>query len=175
MLFNLAGVVIAGIAAAGSIMLVFRALGKRPPGWLTPAAAGLAMIVFHLWNEYTWFERIAEGLPEQVVVAERYSYESILQPWTLVRPRINRFAAVDRSTIRKNQQAPGYVMADILLVGRLDPTARITQVYDCRQARRTDVSESTKVDARGLPVDASWIDAERDHELFRLICEGSRS
>jgi hypothetical protein len=171
MLFNLIGIVVAGVAAAGSIMLVFRVLRRRPPGWLVPIAAGFAMIAFHLWNEYTWFGRVAEGLPEQVIVAERYTYESILQPWTLVQPRINRFAAVDRSTIRRNEQAPGYVMADILLVGRLDRTARITQLYDCREARRTDVIAATEVDERGLPVNATWIDAERDRNLFRLICE----
>jgi hypothetical protein len=174
MLFNLIGVIVAGIASAGSVMLVFRIMRRRPPGWLVPATAGLAMITFHLWNEYTWFERVAEGLPEQVVVAERYTYESALQPWTLVRPRINRFAAVDRSTIRRNEQAPGYVMADVLLVGRLDPTARITQLYDCRQARRTDVGASTNVDERGVPLDANWIDAETDHKLFRLICENAQ-
>lgn len=174
MLFNLVGVIVAGIAAAGSIMLVFRIMRRRPPRWLVPVAAGLAMIVFHLWNEYTWFDRVAGGLPEQVVVAEHYTYESALQPWTLVRPRINRFAAVDRSTIRRNEQAPGYVMADVLLVGRLDPTARVTQLYDCQAARRTDIGASTKVDERGLPVDATWIDAETDRNLFRLICEDTQ-
>lgn len=174
MLFNLVGVVVAGIAAAGSIMLVFRIMRRRPPSWLVPIAAGLAMIVFHLWNEYTWFDRVATALPEGLVVAERYTYENVLQPWTLVRPRVNRFTVIDRSTIRRNEHAPGYVMADVLLIGRLDRTARVTQLYDCREARRTDIDASTEVDERGLPVDATWIDAEADRNLFRLVCEDAQ-
>ena len=171
MLFNLIGVVVTGVAVAGAILLFFRTIGKRPPSWLLPIAAGSAMFIFHLWNEYTWFDRVTARLPDHVVVAESYSYESLLQPWTLLQPRINRFAAVDRSSIRQNGRAPGYVMADVLLVGRLDPAAKVTQLYDCEKERHTGIGASTRVDERGLPIEATWIKTGRDQVLFRLICE----
>ncbi|MEZ5933875.1 MAG: hypothetical protein R3F54_18380 [Alphaproteobacteria bacterium] len=174
MLFNLIGMVVAGVAAAGCVLLACRLVRKRPPKWLLPMVAGAAMLSFHLWNEYSWFDRVTRGLPERMQVAERYTYESLLQPWTLLVPRINRFTAVDRGSIRRNERAPGYVMADILLVKRLDPAVKLTQLYDCRQARRTDILSSTEVDERGLPVNASWIDTERDHAVFRAICDEGR-
>ncbi len=173
MLFNLIGTIATGIAAAGTLMLIAKVTRRRLPRWLLPAAAGFAMLGFHLWNEYTWFDRVVSALPDHVVVAEHYTYESVLQPWTLLRPRINRFLAIDRTTIRRNDQAPGYVMADILLVGRLNPTAKVTQLYDCRAGRRTDIGPKTAVDERGVPVDTIWINATRDGILFQLICNGA--
>lgn len=171
MLFNLIGTFVIGIAAAGTIMLIYRVSGRQAPGWLMPAAAGVAMLSFHLWNEYTWFDRTSKALPGQVTVAKRYAYQSVLQPWTLVAPRINRFTAVDRSSIRRNEQAPGYVMAEILLVARLDQTAKVTQIYNCDEALRTDVNASSSVDERGLPLDADWIASEIDDSLFQIVCE----
>ena len=126
MLFNLISTVIAGVAAAGAMMLVFRILGRKRPGWVIPITAGTAMLLFHIWNEYTWFERVSKTLPEEVAVAESYGYGTALQPWTLVWPRINRFTAIDRTSIRHNEKTPGYVMADILLVKRLHATAKAT-------------------------------------------------
>ncbi|MGI9437095.1 MAG: hypothetical protein ACR2Q4_20065 [Geminicoccaceae bacterium] len=171
MLFNLIGTFIVGIAAAGSIMLTFLLLRRPAPRWMLPAAAGAAMLGFHLWNEYTWFDRTATALPDHVVVAQHYTYATPFQPWTLLIPRVNRFSALDRASIRRNDKAPDYVMADILLVTRLAQTAKVTQIYDCGQIRRAEVSVSSRVDDRGLPVDATWTSYEADEPLFKLVCD----
>ncbi len=173
MLFNLIGTFIVGIAAAGSVMLTSLLLRRPSPRWLLPTAAGAAMLGFHLWNEYTWFDRTATALPDHVVVARSYTYETPFQPWTLLMPRINRFSALDRASIRRNDQAPDYVMADIFLVTRLAETAKVTQIYDCVQAKRTEVSASMSVDERGLPVDATWTSSKADERLFELVCDQS--
>lgn len=173
MLFNLVGTFLVGIAAVGSIMLIFLVLRRPAPRWLLPFAAGAGMLGFHLWNEYTWFDRTATALPDHVVVAKSYTYETPFQPWTLLMPRINRFAAVDRASIRRHDEAPDYVMADIFLVTRLAETAKVTQIYDCVQARRTEVSASMSVDERGLPVDAAWTPSEADEPLFKMVCDRS--
>ncbi|MGI9508359.1 MAG: hypothetical protein ACR2QJ_03295 [Geminicoccaceae bacterium] len=170
MLFNLLGTIIVGIAAAGTVMLAHRLFGRRPAGWMVPVAAGGAMLAFHIWNEYTWFERTADVLPDDVVVAQSYDYKTPFQPWTLLVPRINRFTALDQGSIRRNDKAPDYVMADVFLVKRLDPTAKVTQIYDCRGARRADVDPGSSVDERGLPVDAAWTDTDLNTPLFKLVC-----
>ena len=151
MFFNLVSTFVTGIAAAGTVMLVFRLFGRRSPRWLLPAVAGAAMFGFHLWNDYSWFDRTATALPDHVVVAERYDYRSVLQPWTLLMPRTNRFTALDRTSIRRHDAAPDYVMADVILVMRRQSTAKVTQIYDCSGIRRTDVSASLAVDEHGLP------------------------
>lgn len=173
MLLGLISTFVIGIGAAGAVMLLFRLSGRKAPGWLAPTVAGTAMLGFHLWNEYSWFERTSTALPSHVVVAERYTYRSLWQPWTLLVPRINRFTALDRSSIRRHQRAPGYVMADIFLVTRLDRTAKVTQIYDCQERRRTDVTPSSTIDDNGLPRDALWIASAGDEPLFRLVCGSS--
>ena len=174
MLFNLVSTFTTGIAAAGTVMLIFRLLGRRSPRWLLPGVAGAAMFGFHLWNEYSWFDRTATALPDHMVVAERYDYRSVLQPWTLLVPRTDRFSALDRASLRRHDAAPDYVMADVVLVMRLQPTAKVTQIYDCDGIRRTDVSASLAVDERGLPLEAAWIASDADDALFRLVCDSSR-
>ncbi len=173
MLLSLIATFVIGIGAAGAVTLLFRLSGQKTPGWLAPSVAGAAMFGFHLWNDYSWFERTSTALPGHVIVAERYTYRSAWQPWTLLAPRINRFMALDRSSIRRHQRAPGYVMADLFLVTRLDRTAKITQIYDCDARRRTVVSPSSPVDENGLPVDAPWIASDGDEALFQLVCGSS--
>ena len=173
MLFNLLGTFIVGIAAGGTVMLIHRIIGRKPASWLVPVAAGSAMLAFHIWNEYTWFERTTDALPEDVVVTQSYSAQTMLQPWTLLVPKINRFTALDRGSIRRNDKAPDYVMADVFLVKRLDQTAKVTQIYDCRGGRRTEVDASTSVDEQGLPVDAAWTESDIDAPLFKMVCSSS--
>lgn len=173
MLFNLVSTFVTGIGAAGAVMLIFRILRRPSPRWLLPAVAGASMLGFHLWNEYSWFDRTATALPDHVVVAQQYDYRSVLQPWTLLVPRINRFAALDRSSIRRHDKAPDYVMADVILVTRLQPTAKVTQIYDCDGVRRTDVHGSSAVDEQGVPLDAVWTASNTDDSLFKLVCGSS--
>ena len=58
--------VFAGIACAGVAMLVNVFTGRRVPKWMTPVAAGGGMGAMTISNEYTWFDRTAERLPDGV-------------------------------------------------------------------------------------------------------------
>lgn len=171
MLLTLIGTFVAGIAAAGMTMLVFRVLNRPSPRWVVPVVAGVAMLTFNIWNEYAWYERAANALPQHVIVAERNTYESILQPWTLLFPRINQFIALDRTSIRHNKQAEGFVIADTYIVTRLESVVKQKQIYDCDNARRADVTRSVVADERGLPTNLQWNSfKERTNSLFKLVC-----
>ena len=58
-------------SGAAGIMMMIRLFIKKLPKWLVPAAAGLGMIGFQVYSEYTWFSHTRSLLPESaVVVAE---------------------------------------------------------------------------------------------------------
>lgn len=170
MIWNLIGTLVLGVTAASIVLILFRVLGRPVPRWLLPAAAGIAMLGFLVWTDYAWFGRTEAALPANVVVAEGHASSSVLQPWTLIVPRIDRFSAVDTEAIRRNPQAPDLAMADVYLVARWNPTIRAHQLYDCATPRRADVGLDLKVDALGRPIDPPWVKLPPDDPVRRVVC-----
>jgi hypothetical protein len=164
-LFLLFGMISLGLGTAGVVMLGFRAVGRRAPRWMPPLAAGVAMMSFYIWMEYAWFHRIANQLSGRIVVVETYSRSAWWQPWSLIHPQIVRFSAIDRRSV----EAVGDELArvEMWLVDRFTGSAQVSQVYDCAEARRLDVTENTRFDTRGRPVGGDWrrVAADDPHRL----------
>jgi hypothetical protein len=173
MILPLFAAIFTGLGAAGLALAVPRLFGRRAPKWLAPVAAGAAIFAFTLWNEYSWFERTAGALPDGVEVAATYTSSSLLQPWTLVVPRINRFAAVDRAGARRNPELPDLMLADVLLFARFEPLRRLPHLFDCAGGRRAEVTPETSFAEDGAPVDPGWIDAGTDDPLVAAACRGA--
>ncbi len=163
MFFMLIATFAAGIVAAGIALAAPRLVGKRAPRHLPPVAAGVAMFAFMLWNEYSWFDRSVEALPEGVEVAASYPYSNALQPWTLIAPRVNRFAAVDVGGARRNADLPDQVMADVLLFSRFEEAVMLPQVFDCAATRRADAAVGPSLE---------WVDVDPDDPLLNAACGG---
>ena len=159
-----------GLCAAGFIWLVYRTLARKPPRFLIPLAAGAAMITYNIWSEYTWYERTLAGLPAHIQVVRAIPYESAWQPWTLVFPRVDRLIAIDGSQTRRNENLPDFVLTELVLAKRHDPTVTVLQMYDCKQAQRTDVAAAAGFDQDGLPLEALWEAVDRQGPLFQAVC-----
>ncbi len=170
MLFELLATVAAGFAGAGVAMLLRRLSGGRLPRYLVPGTAGVAMFAFLIWNEYTWYPRTAAALPEDVVVYSSYPERIAWRPWTLLAPVTERFAAVDRGSIRRNENLPSQVMADVILVGRRAPVARLPVLVDCDGPRRAEIPGAAEFDADGALVDANWTELPPDDPLAGAVC-----
>ncbi len=173
MLIGLFGTLILGIAVVGCLMFVNKLTGKRLPRWIFPVGAAIGMLTFHIWNEYTWFERTASELPAHVAVGETYTTSNMLQPWTYVFPRINRFSAVDLASLRTNDKAPGYRLVEVYLATRFTPTAVTRQLFDCETPRRMLVSASQEFGDDGLPKDPVWENLPADDRLRTEVCAGT--
>jgi len=168
MFFMLIATFAAGVVAAGVALIVPRLIGKRAPRHLPPVAAGLAMFGFMIWNEYSWFDRTVESFPPDVRVAATYTSSSALQPWTLIKPRINRLAVVDMARAKRNPAMPDLVMAEVLLITRFEDTASVMQLFDCAGSRRADAP------AGDLTPDwtPDWHEPDAEDPLLRVACGG---
>ncbi len=171
MIWTLIGTLMVGVGAASLVFILCKALRRPVPGWLLPAAAGAGMLAFHIWSDYAWAARTIAELPGHVVVAERYSSRSPLQPWTYLAPKVDRFSAVDTNEIRRHPQVEDMAMAVVYLVTRWYPTAGTLQLYDCATPRRADVGDSLAADAGGRPIDPNWVTLEPDDPVRRVVCE----
>lgn len=156
MFLELIGVIFAGFAVAGVVMILNRATGGRLPRWLAPVAAGIGMIGVTISSEYSWFARTSASLPEGLAVAEAVPHSSLYRPWTYAVPMINRFAAVDTGTQATHLGQPGQVLADVYFFGRWSPVSMVPVLFDCAGQRRAAVPPGTVFKADGSADGLQW-------------------
>lgn len=171
MFVELIATVFAGIACAGIVMLVNIATGRRLPKWLMPVAAGLGMIGMTISNEYTWFCRTAERLPDGVTIAMTVDEQSWLRPWTQLWPYTKRFVAVDTATARTNENLPDQRLADLYFFGRWSPVNQAPMLFDCAEARSALLIDGATFADNGTVTDATWETMLKGDPILKLVCE----
>ncbi len=171
MFVELIATIVAGIACAGIVMLINLGLGKRLPKWLMPVAAGLGMIAATVSNEYTWFDRTADALPEGVEVALTVEEQGWGRPWTQVWPYTKRFVAVDVATARSNPALPDQRLADLYFFGRWSPVNQAPMIFDCAEQRSALLIDGAEFAEDGTVANADWGQMEADDPVLTLVCE----
>lgn len=172
MLFELIAAIVAGFAGAGIVMLTNKALGGRLPRWLAPAGAGLAMLAMTITNEYSWYPRTAQGLPDGLIVAETVEDRAVYRPWTYLVPFVSRFIAVDTASMLTNDAVADQRLVDVYLFARWTPPRKRSVVVDCAEGWRADVNESSTFGADGELVGVDWRDVGADDPIVRGTCDG---
>lgn len=169
-IFAILGPIVLGIAVAGILVFLKRVLRLPLPGWSIPMLAAIAMILAHIYNEYSWFDRFSAELPEGVEVVETLTTTGWYEPWTYLKPRINRFSAIDTSTVQVNPAHPDLALGQVILVERHSPTASVVQLADCRNNRTADIPANAQFGDDGLPLGVTWIDREPDSPILAALC-----
>jgi len=166
MFFELIATFAAGIAAAGLALIAGHLSGGRLPRWITPVAAGAAMLGYAIWSEYTWAERTVQGLPDGVEVLTTVEETRFWKPWTYVVPQTTRIMALDRQGVQTKPDADGILLADVYLFARWTPPAKRPQLVDCAEGARADVSTAALAD----PDNATWRSVAGDDPLIEALC-----
>lgn len=171
MLFEFVAALVAGVALAGVMMLVRWASKGRLPRWIVPAAAGIGMLSYAIWSEYSWFTRATNAMPAGTVVTWKNEARSFWRPWSYYAPVVNRFTAVDLAHTQRHANHPGLVMADLLLSARWKMPARIKVVFDCNGSRRGDlVGGNVSVADDGTIVGVDWVAVPADDPALQAVC-----
>ena len=171
MFVELIATIFAGLACAGLVMLANLTIGNRLPKWLVPAAAGLGMITMTIYNEYTWFDRTAEKLPEGVQVAVTVKEQSWFRPWTQLWPYTKRFVGVDTATARKNEKQPDQRLANLYFFGRWSPVNQAPLLIDCARSRSALLIDGADFSDDGSVANADWQQMPADDPILKLLCE----
>ena len=172
MLIDFASMIAIGFAIAGSVLLINRLIGRRLPKWTMPAAAGLAMLGYTIWNEYSWADRNAALYPDTAVVTFRNEQRQAWRPWTYIAPVTTRMAVIDRGPEADLPADPGpdYRHARLYLTERWKPSYAVTVLFDCAKARRADAraEDASLADLAA----ADWQEVDRDDAAFQAACGG---
>ncbi|SFL88004.1 hypothetical protein [Shimia aestuarii] len=171
MFLELVATFIAGLAGAGLMMLINRLTGRRLPKWLTPVAAGAAMIAATISSEYGWYDRTRDTLPEGFSVVQTVESKAFYRPWTYAWPYTERFVALDTASVRTNQNLPDMRMADLFFYGRWSPLNRMTVMVDCVENRRAPLVDAIEFNDNGEVIGADWIPVAETDPLLTSICE----
>ena len=171
MFIELIATVFAGIACAGLAMVLNMLIGRRLPRWIMPIAAGAGMIGMTISNEYTWFERTAERLPEGVEIALTVEESGWLRPWTQVWPYTKRFVAVDKATARVNPDLPNQRLVDLYFFGRWSPVNQAPMLFDCYGNRSALLIDGAEFAADGSVENADWQAVPTDDPILKSACE----
>lgn len=161
-----------GFAGAGVALFANVLSGKRLPRWIVPVMAGGAMISFTIFNEYSWFHRTANALPNSIKIAKTVEQKMAYRPWTYAVPYIDRFIAIDKLSLKQNEKFPNQRILDLLVYGRWAPTSRIRAIFDCKTGRRADLTEGVKFKEDGSLEGAIWYDTGLNHPVTKIACEG---
>ncbi len=89
----------AGLAAAGIALLLRKLSGRRLPKWIIPVFAGLAMLGYQIYYEYSWFDHQQSRQPEGSVVISSERDEVFWRPWTYYYPMTVAFTVVDTNNL----------------------------------------------------------------------------
>lgn len=170
MLLEFLAAIVLGLAVAGAIMAINVAIGRRLPGWLVPAAAGISMIAFMVTMEYTWLPRTMASLPEGIEVVSVSRESSWYRPWTYLRPLSLRAVTLDTRRNRTHPAQPGQVMTSVVLLGRWMPVRRIPVVFDCQAGRRADLHAAVELGDDGHLSGADWRELAPDDPALAIAC-----
>ncbi|MDJ0995104.1 MAG: hypothetical protein QNI90_16125 [Dinoroseobacter sp.] len=170
MFLELVATFVIGFGAAGLILILNWISGRRLPRALLPIGAGFAMIGFTVWSEYNWYPRTLSQLPEDVVVLVEIEKTAFYQPWSYLKPYVDRFAAVDVARALRNENQPDQVIVPLYFMGRWAPGSEVPVLVDCAESRRADMADGMEFDDQGAPVDAAWVTLEEGDPLLEAVC-----
>lgn len=167
---DLLATICAGAGLAG-IVLGLRYLSRnRLPKWTLPAAIGAGMLIFSIWNEYSWYPRVAAALPEAVVIVSAPEDRVFYRPWTYLFPVSSRFMALDRTAMVTSAENAAIRRADALMVQRWSRSQRVPLAFDCAGGRRADLLEGATLAPDGTLQGTVWTAVGSDDALQDAAC-----
>ncbi|MBO9446116.1 hypothetical protein [Ruegeria sp. R14_0] len=170
MFLELIGTIFAGFAFAGIVMVLNKLTGGRLPRWMTPVAAGLGMIGVTIASEYSWYDRTRDALPEGMAVIQEVESRAFYRPWTYALPFVDRFAAIDASSVRKNDQVPEQRLVDLYLFGRWAPVSKLPVAVNCESFSRANLIDGAEFADNGRLLNADWIDVAANDPIVEATC-----
>ncbi|MFQ6776570.1 hypothetical protein V6Z69_15315 [Cereibacter sphaeroides] len=170
MVMDLLATLAAGAGLAGIALLLRFLSRRRLPKWIVPIAAGAGMLFFSIWNEYTWYPRVAAALPAEVVMISTPEDRVGLRPWTMLFPVTTRFMALDRTGLLRSESDPGIRRADVVVVQRWHNTQRVPMAFDCEGRRTANLETGSELRPDGTLTGTGWSPVGEEDELLKAAC-----
>lgn len=128
MFWELIATIFAAFLMAG-LVLPIRMFCKKAPKWLVPVAAGVGVLGFQIYHEYTWADNTIAKLPAESVVVAKVPKTSWFRPWSYAKPQVFQFVVLDKAGISTG--ADGNKSATLYFFERRTATYPLGITVDC--------------------------------------------
>lgn len=102
MFWDLVATVFAGLGAAGIAYGIRGLTLKKAPKWIIPVFAGIGMMGYQIYIEYTWFGHMQSRLPAETEVVSTVEDKVFWRPWSYAAPQVTRFTVLDKTSISRS-------------------------------------------------------------------------
>ena len=152
MFWNLVAMLFAGLGGAG-VALTLRSLTRnKAPRWTIPVFAGLGMLGYLIYGEYTWFEHKQSQLPEEAVVVATANDPVVWRPWSFLVPQITQFTVLDIKSIKSDAANPGIMTFYLYRFEQAytDQVSGQIHVLNCDTRELVPITDDDQADIRGM-------------------------
>ncbi|WP_111641547.1 hypothetical protein [Marinimicrobium alkaliphilum] len=162
MLWHLIAAAFAGLGSAGVALLLRKLSRGRLPRWLVPAAAGLGILGYQVYYEYTWAEFRLAQLPTEAQLVESSAAPAFWRPWTHIFPMTTAFTVVDTGSIASTRIEGDKVVRFVAYHFERDAIERMHYqgyLLNCTTGERVPLSEQgrpSREELQRLPASSEW-------------------
>lgn len=136
MLWEIIATASAGIGAAG-IALVIRFLFKKSPKWLVSVFAGMGVLLFAIYSEYSWASYTQSRLPQGSVVVAEIPHTAFYKPWSYIKPQILQFVVADKTGVQSLDNQPHIKQVPLYFFERRMKAHQLTILVNCQSQEQT--------------------------------------
>lgn len=170
MIWELIATLVAGVGAAGIILLLRKFTGNLIAKWAIPSFAALAMLSFQVYSEYTWFSHQQNLLPAGVVVLHQQQKTAFWRPWSYLYPQTLGFVAADIANAETNQFNSNVQRVNLYFIQRHTAVQTSSQVVHCGYNAKAKNSESVIIPKTGAALDSQWLALNKHDPLLQALC-----
>jgi hypothetical protein len=170
MFWTLVATIFAGIGCAGIALLLRKLTQNALPKWIVPVFAGVGMLSFQVYEEYTWFEHQTGLLPKDVVIVKSLDQAAPWRPWTYLYPQTLRFIAADMENASRNQINPDIILVDFYFFEFRSSAKRVPQVIHCADFARADFTADLFIPSPGESLSNQWEKLRVNDPIILSVC-----
>lgn len=167
MFWTFVATVFCGLGAAGIALGIRAVTAQRAPKWLIPAFAGMGMLGYLIYGEYTWYDHKQTLLPDEAVIVDTEQQGIYFRPWTFVFPYVTAFSTVDTQSIARDTDNPDIVRFTLYRFEQTvtDSVSHRVHLINC------DTRELVPFGSDGTPRVDNMKQLGTDDPLYRAVCE----
>ncbi len=136
MFWDITAMIFAGFLFAGFAMPI-KIFYKKTPKWVIPVMAGLGMMSYQVYSEYSWYGDTAAKLPEGSVVVTSVPQSVWFRPWSFIKPQVFQFVVLD--TVNVTSVSDSVKQAQVYFFERRLPAQKLDVLFDCQKGVQTYV------------------------------------
>ena len=168
MIWEFVATISAGLGAAG-IMMMIRLFVKKLPKWLVPAAAGLGMIGFQVYSEYTWFDHTRSLLPASAMVVAEVPESTFYKPWSYVKPQVLKFVAIDSTKTASVGESGQVLQTNLYFFERRMSAQTWPILINCQTRLQANAPQQNNGEPLSVDADA-WSKTDYSEKIALAIC-----